>query len=349
MLPPNITLSLQKFEAFSGLKPEDLSLMKGRGLAHDHINLGDTGWLLRVPRGNQLGMGDADYLALQENIYASMAASQSTPQVMGVIEPGENLPHGALIVERIVGRDIRYESDLSAVAECLARIHRMPVPQDTGLIEKASAPLGSQKFLLEVVFNESFKNAALPQDTRLMLQEERASVLDSIQRLDESGDTPLSLIGGDSHLGNYLIDERGKAWLVDLEFATYDLALIDCADAILPITSKLDPHIGVIPSQSTAKSFYQMWEKVLDENFAQRVKGLIPLTEQIVFLRTLAWLSYWRAEGKLKEDEKVSPTSRDNWDNMAAYYLDPKVLRRSLVTQQGASQATYRKPSFKPK
>ena len=335
---------LAEIDAFADLKENDLTEIDSRGLAHDHIKLGDTGWIVRIPRGNQLDMDDADYLNLQKGIYEAMSASGATPDILGVIQPNADLPHGALIVEYIEGRNIQSEADLEAVAECLGKIHKMPIPEKVEPLDKADHPLAGQEFLLTDVFADAFKSDALSSETRQLLQAERADLLQDIAELKQDKNIPLSLIGGDSHLGNYLIDKQGKAWLVDLEFAAYDLALIDLADASLSITSKLDPYIGVTPSDETVKKFYKTWKKTVGQDFTDKTEKLISLTERVVQLRTLAWLSYWVSEGRDKENNKVSQKSLENWDKMAAHYLEADNLRAVFNTQASKNKPSRIKP-----
>ncbi len=320
--------SLSHMGAFSNLTEKDLSDIDSRGLAHDHVKLGKTGWIARIPRGNQLGMEPADYLNLQKDIYAAMGKSGVTPDILDAIAPNDDFPNGILIVEYIDGRDIQSEADLKAVAKCLGEIHKMPVPDQAGMIEKAAHPLAGQEFLLTEVFDTALASDKIAPETRDFLQAERKELFNQIETLKEQDDIPMSIIGGDSHLGNYLIDKKGKAWLVDLEFAAYDLGLVDLADASLAITSHLDPHIGVIPSEQTVDSFYETWKDTVGLKMAQKSEALIPLTERIVQLRTLAWLSHWVTEGRDQEKDKVSQKSLENWDKMAAHYLAPKNLRQ---------------------
>ena len=93
--------SLQEISDFAELKDCDLEDISSRGLVHDHIKLGNTGWVARIPRGNQLGLSSEDYLNLQKEIYSVMAQSGATPEIFGIIKPNSGLPHGALILSLI--------------------------------------------------------------------------------------------------------------------------------------------------------------------------------------------------------------------------------------------------------
>lgn len=332
----NILQHLHKIEPFQDLELSNVTEIHSRGLAHDHVKLGDTGWILRIPRGNQLGMTDEAYLKLQNTIFQRAAASKRTPDILGTIVPNDDLPHGALIVQYIKGRNIQSEQDLNAVAECLGQIHKLPVPVFTNPLEKSNSPLSGQLFLLDEVFKGAFDHDSLSHETKKLLKEEYQHLKTKLRQLNGQN-LPFSLIGGDSHLGNYLIGENGKAYMVDLEFASYDLSLIDLADACLSITSELDPDIGVVPSPEKITAFYQTWKNTVGSEMANALKPAIKTTEQLVQLRTLAWLCYWQAEGQHKEKSKVSPGSFKNWNRMAKHYLDPKNLAPLLGAQQKRS------------
>ena len=113
---------------FRDLAPEDLRPLADTGLAHDHVRLGRTGWLARVPKQSQMRLNAADNLAYQAACFAAMAPSGHTPRIHGTLPPDPDLPMGALIVEAIDGRPPRLPDDLDAVMRALAAIHRLPVP-----------------------------------------------------------------------------------------------------------------------------------------------------------------------------------------------------------------------------
>ena len=326
----DIAKHLNQFEMFNGIANNDLEPIDSRGLAHDHLKIGQSGWILRVPRGNQLDMNDKDYLELQKSIYSEMAASGAAPKIHAVINPNHDLPHGALIIEYIKGRPVQTQNNLQAIAKCLAKIHSLPVPQGTNLIQRASSPLQSQLFLINEFLSDVFNNAALSTQTAQLLDNERKEVISEIQALKPREDLPYSIIGGDSHLGNYLIDKNGDAFLVDLEFASYDLALIDLADASLEITSRLDPNNDVRPDEHMKSEFYKTWSNALSAPLSDKLSNLIPLTERTVQLRTLAWLVYWVSEGRAKEINKTPKKSVRNWDELTSTYLNPVKLASML-------------------
>ncbi len=319
--------SLSKFKEFDHVRKSDLQPMNSRGLAHDHVRINGTEWLLRILRGNQLGADDQSYLPLQKNIYDEMSPSGVTPRALGIITANEEFPHGAVIVKYIEGRHINNAKDLKAVAKSLGQLHKMTSDKGTGNLDVSPSPLATQDFLLREVFKDSFNAAASGSKMQQLLCAERARILGAIDEL-KSADLPLSLIGGDSHLGNYLIDKNGKAWLVDIEFATYDLALIDLADASLPMNAGIDYSIGVTPSVHDRTVFYHGWASVVGKTISEALRPHRDLAEKTVQLRTLAWLVDWKERARFEDNGAMNDATRKNYDDMADYYLRPRQLNK---------------------
>ena len=97
--------------------------------------------------------------------------------------------------------------------------------------------------------------------------------------------------------------------------------------------------------------FYKTWKSTVGKDIAEKTEKLIPLTERIVQLRTLAWLSHWVNEGRDQEKNRVSKQSLKNWDKMAAHYLDENNLR-SLFNSKSQKRyplgTTAKKPQCRP-
>lgn len=222
---------------------------------------------------------------------------------------------------------------MKAVAESLGQLHKITSDRASGKLEIAAQPLASQAFLLKEVFKDSFNSAACGNQTRRLLCAERHEVLSRIEDMAREG-LPLSLIGGDSHLGNYLIDEQGKAWLVDLEFGQYDLPLVDLADAALPITARLDPDIGITPDFNSRRRFYHSWSMAVGPDIAEPLRHHVATAERAVRLRTLAWLAEWQESRRFEQNDRILPDTKRNWDDMADYFLEPDNLQYTLFLRK---------------
>lgn len=316
---------------------EDLKPLASSGLTHDHIIIGTTGWMLRIPRNNQLGLSPEEYLQQQKSCYDAAEKSGVTPSCCGVIHPSADLPNGALVIQYIKGRRINSEQDLPAVARCLASLSSLK--PDAGIpLQAAEKPFASQWFVIHDVFGKYFDSPVVDEKVRHLLKKEKDELEKELSLLSSRKDMPIGMIGGDSHLANYLIDDHGKAWFVDLEFLTFDTPAIDAADAISNLTRRLDPQNKFSVSAAARDDFYKIW---LENSTApDQQKPWIDLAERIITLRTLAWMCYWTDQGKA--DNKPDAASRDNWDKFCAKTLTVQKVEELLSKQNNKSSAVHR-------
>ena len=121
--------------------------------------LAGTGWLARIPKQSQLGLGAADNLRYQVACFGRAAASGHTPHMLGHLPPSTHLPRGALLVDEIVGRPAQLPGDLNAIASALASLHALPLPDAS-----ARPPLLDAPDPLQALHDEIAEQAAyLPQ------------------------------------------------------------------------------------------------------------------------------------------------------------------------------------------
>jgi len=307
--------------SFDSFKP-----ISSSGLTHEHIVIDGSDYILRVPRKNQLNMEPLEYLKQQKFVYDIASTSGVTPTCKGIIEPSEDLPNGALIISRIDGRRITSSADLPAVAECLAKMSRVkPIKSD--LIVSAEKPFATIDDL-----NNFFLNTYLDR-IDADVAEHVSQLSDKIKfNLDfvraSAKKLPIGMIGGDSHLGNYMIDKQGKAWFVDLEFTAFDVPTLDTADAILDITKQLVPENSDIEvTNSDRDNFYRVYFDNVEN--ADELKPLVRLSEDLVTLRTISWACYWRAEGKFDVNRPPKHIC-DNYDMVCNEVLNVNNLKLML-------------------
>ncbi len=299
----------------AAITADNLKPLVSSGLTHDHIVIGDSGWLLRVPRNNQLGLSPDDYLLQQKACYDEAEKSGVTPACLGIIAPSDDLPNGALIIQYIRGRRVNSENDLPAVARCLAALSSVQ-PDSRSSIQTASAPFASQWFVIQDAFGKYFDSPAVDSKVRDLLKQEKDALEKEFAQLNGK-QAAVGMIGGDSHLANYLIDTDGKAWFVDLEFLTFDVPAIDAADAVSDLTLRLDPKNTFPISSAARENFYKTWLENVPDRSAQEAS--ITLAERTIALRTLAWMCYWADQGK--QDNKPNTESRNNWNKLCSETL----------------------------
>ena len=325
-----ICKALKQTPVFAAVTPSDLKILNSKGLTHKHILIGDTGWLLRIPQGNQLGLDSAAYLQQQKACYQTAQASGHTPGFLDILPPSPALSEGALVIQAIKGRKPQLPQDWKAIAGSLAALHAIDINQNNGL-EVATYPFAGQSFLLNTIFSDAYARAQLNPATRALIDAELEDINDLIEQLKDDKSLTLSLIGGDSHPANFMIDDNGKAWLVDLEYLAYDMAHIDLADAGLTITTRLEPDMTPCQEKTARQKFHDDWKKAAAPHLTDKADSLISLAERTVRARTLLWLTYWQTDARAEKAGKIPQQTFDNWDNMARAYLDPYNLKQLLA------------------
>ena len=277
------------------LTGSDLSVLSTKGVSHDHWRVADTGLVLRIPRMNQWGLRAEDALAYQATAFERAAASGHTPRCTAVIAPGDALPRGALLVEEITGQAPHLPRDLPAIAETLAAIHSLPVPADDRL-----APLQIHRNPVSSTLQVIEEQAAFLTQADLAAETETAIRQDLEWARDLAGrgepNFAHCLVCTDAHPGNFLIDDSGKAWFVDLEKALYGAVPIDRAHVTLLTSTGWDPDYDGDLSAGDVEQFYRRYLDLVGQDRAAELEPwLLPL-RRLTWLRTITWFVRWKAE-----------------------------------------------------
>ena len=293
--PDAIAERLRQSGHAPGLNGDDLSVLSTKGVSHDHWQVASTGLVLRVPRMNQWGLQAEDALAYQAAAFERAAASGHTPHCIAVIAPDAALPRGALLVAQIMGRAPRLPHDLPAIAEALAAIHSLPVPEEDRL-----APLQIHRNPLSSTLQTIEEQAAFLAKAGLASEAETGIRQDLTWARDfaSQGEPDFShcLVCTDAHPGNFMIDDNGKAWFVDLEKALYGAVPIDLAHVTLLTSTGWDPDCLGDPSADDVERFYQHYlDLVGRERAAELGPWLLPL-RRLTWLRTITWFVRWKVE-----------------------------------------------------
>lgn len=278
-----------------GLTGDDLSVHSTKGVSHDHWRLANAGLVLRIPRMNQWGLRAEAALTYQAAAFERAAASGHTPHFLAVIAPDEVLPRGALLVEEIAGRAPQLPGDLKAIADALAAIHSLPVPADDQL-----PPLQVHRNPVSSTLQTIEEQAAFLSAANLSTQTEADIRRDLEWARDFAGqgepDIARCLVCTDAHPGNFLIDDSGKAWFVDLEKALYGAVPIDLAHATLLTSTGWDPDYLGDPSADDIKNFYRYYLDLVGPERAAELDPWLQPLRRLTWLRTITWFARWKAE-----------------------------------------------------
>lgn len=305
------------------------------GLAHDHVTIGETGTLARVPKQSQMGLEPSANLAYQAACFERASASGHAPRLHDVLPPDGALPMGGLVVEKIEGRPLSLPADLDALADALAAIHAQPLPDPVH-----RAPLKAPDDPLADTFSEVsvqsafLADAGLPPDAESQIRAELRAAEETLARPDRP---PVSLIAFDAHPGNYLIDATGRAILVDLEKARYGAAPFDLAHASLYTSTTWDVDSRTVLSRDEVEEFHDRWLGAVPDDLANGCRTwLLPL-RRVMWLWSVTWCAKWRVQSA----PSALTGSTENWsaelseDALVAHvagrvadYLDPETITR---------------------
>ena len=272
----------------------ELDPLRVKGIAHDHLRLAGTGLLVRVPRQSQFALLPEDNLRYQAACFERARPSGHTPRLDGVVQPRPGLPMGALVVEEIQGRPMRLPEDLPRSAKALAAIHRLPVPsppERPPLADHSDAIAGTLGFIER---QWAFRDALpLAPETRRQLEAEIAWARAFAR--EDHGAQPVTVVATDSHPGNFLIEEGGRAVFVDLEKMLYGSPAVDLAHHALYTSTTWDVDAaGVLSAEDTAR-FHECYLADLPPALASAVRPWIGPMRRLTWLRTVTWAIKWRA------------------------------------------------------
>jgi hypothetical protein len=340
----SLSRALVQLPGFADIGPADIEPMLVGGIAHDHFRIVGRGAVLRVPRLSQFGLAPVDNLAYQAAGFARAHASGRTPRLIAVLPAAPDLPYGALVVEEIVGRRVRLPDDLEPIAEALARLHELPLPP-----APARAPLRDHRdpvaATLAVILAqaEHLHDARLHPDALGAIAEELGwarQFAGEIAGGMVKAAQPIALVATDTHPGNFLIAESGRAVLVDLEKMLYGAPAIDLAHATLYTSTTWEREVAAVLSVEQTARFYRAYLDQRPAEIAVALKPWLLPMRRITWLRTITWMIRWRAVSAARADDPaLGPWSRSRLaPDLVAHMLariddftDPATIARIRV------------------
>lgn len=324
----------------------DLAPLAATGTAHGHVRIvpaiDGRRLLVRIAYAHPGDPAASARLRQQAAAFRHVAPSGVTPRLFDLIEPSEQLPGGALIVDAIDGRAPRLPHEMTAIAETLAALHRLPAP-------RAASPLPRQvnPFLatLAVVEHHAarFLDRAVPEArARAELGEElgelRAMGLALGQRAQ-----PIGLALGDTHPGNFIVDRAGKAWFVDLEKVHAGSAAIDLAHASLPISTRWSPGETCELAPEALRLFHSHYLSRIDGAVAKALKPWLMPMRRLTWLRGMVFFCRWRVQTRTPRD----PQDPEQWsdagmDPVMKAHLDERIDEFFTADRIRAMRAEWR-------
>ena len=303
--PAMFLAALRRLPGFGDVAADDLEAMPVKGLVHAHIRIIGRGLILRIPRLSHFGHDPVRSLAYQAACFERAWPSGSTPELHTVVPVQRGIPNGALVVEEIIGRPPVLPDDLPAIAESLAAIHKLPMPDnsDCAPLSLHVDPVAGTLAVIEA------QAAYLPKTE--FAADAIAQILDEIAwarrfaaectesaRSGRRGwhDQPITLVGTDTHPGNYLIDPAGKAVFVDLEKGLYGAPAIDLAHASVYTSTMWEPDSAAALDAHDVAAFYRHYLNCVPAELGGRIEPWFAPLRRLTWLRTTTWCAKWWVE-----------------------------------------------------
>lgn len=273
---------------------QSLAPMADTGLAHDHVWVHRDGgdWVARLPKQSQMNLAPADNLAYEAACYERASQGGQVPRLHGILPVSKALPRGGLLVDAIEGRLAQLPQDLPRIAETLASLHRLPLPEHP---EPLLAPIDSWQAMCEEVSRQAewLEKAALEPNVIARVRDELAALPTALP------DAERCLISFDTHPGNFLITEEGNAVLVDLEKCRYGLPGIDLAHTSLYTSTTWDVNSQAVLTVEEVVAFYQHWQACMDKSPSAET---LVACRRATWLWSLTWCAKWRAQHLQRKD-----------------------------------------------
>lgn len=288
--------ALTRLPDFTDVAADDIEPMPVKGVVHAHLRIRGRGAVLRVPRLSQFGLDPQTNLTYQSACFVHAQPSGATPAFRAAIPIGPALPYGALVVEEIVGDPPRLPDAMAAIADALAAIHVMAMPAP-----EARAPLAVHDDPVSGMLGFIDPQAAYLPDAGIDPDSARqiAEELDWARRFAaevEGRAQPLSLVGTDTHPGNFLIERSGRAVFVDLEKALYGSPAADLAHASIYTSTMWEADSAAVLERDAVAAFYARYLDVVPAALADGMRPWLAPMRRLVWLRTTTWCARWRVE-----------------------------------------------------
>lgn len=311
---PALHAALIRLPGFESIAPTALQPLPELGLAHDHVRIAGTTWLLRVPRQSQFGYAAAANLAYQQACFERCAASNHTPKLQDTLPPQPGLPMGALLVEAIDGAPLDLPADMPGIAACLAAVHMLEVPpverrkpleNHVNTVSGTVGFIDRQSGALATVLPEGAARRQIESE----LEWARGYAAEVAQ-----APQPLTLVLSDTHPGNYLRQPDGKVICVDLEKALYGAPAIDLAHASLYTSTTWDRLSAAVLARPEIEAFYRHYLSLVPAVLAESLRPWLLPMRRLTWLRSVTWCVHYRAQSlKARNRDKLRAVSTEDW------------------------------------
>ena len=276
-----------------GLKPEPLRPLRLRSLSHEHVRVANFG-VVRIPITLPTELHWTRWADFQAEAYGVLSRFDLAPRFFASLNASPALPHGGTLLGYVQGRLPRLPKDYPALAHFLAQLHQMPVPME----EMRGLPSHSEPLLAvaQLIFDQAqyLDDAPLTEGARKVLQSEM-TWLDGFSRSGwvRMGAPPFSLSIGQTHPGDFLITDQGRAVLVDVENLHYGLSALDVGALSIYPSTAWDVGVKAELAEADVLEFHRHYLDALPSGQRAHAAAWLPIGRRIATLRALTWCCMW--------------------------------------------------------
>ena len=116
---------------------------------------------------------------------------------------------------------------------------------------------------------------------------------------------PKRLIFADTHPGNFLVNDEGRAYCVDLEKAVYGSA-VDLAHTTLYTSTTWDRDSAAVVVSRDVERFYETYLGLVSDGLRDALMPWLMPYRRITWLWSVTWCSMWLTE-HAKSAKSISP------------------------------------------
>lgn len=276
--------------------------------------------VLRINTGSQMHL--ADQIGYEFSALKALESSGRTPKALFCDGSKSILPGGALVMEWLPGRALRYETDITDAAEILADIHALPVKEGTKLL-RPDAPLQS-------IYEECLAMA----EHYLRWESASPAVCRLIEdMICEIGKRPLRsaaksapcIVNTELNSGNFLINENGHSYLIDWEKPLLSEPSQDLGHFLVPTTTFWKTDVILTPED--IRAFVDRYIAAAAQRFdTSEIRERLPLYFSTTCLRGVTWCAMAMVE---YSSPGRSISNADTFRKIGQY-LDEAFLRNIL-------------------
>lgn len=261
------------------IRPEQVAFLAAGEYNANYLVTAPSGrCVLRVNHGSQLGL--EDQISYEFEVLQALAGSGVTPRPHAVDPAPAELSGGALLMEYLEGRPLRYETDAPQAASVFAAVHSQPVPE--GLVVQAD-PVRDIVAECEWLLDRYPDHPRTAEKARLLRYRDELLEL-AARHVGLFDDEPMCIVNTEVNSHNFILGER--AWLVDWEKAVVSCRYQDLGHFLVPTTTCWKTDF-VFDTQARA-AFLSDYQRALGVPL-EGVSLKTEVLERTILLRALSW------------------------------------------------------------